>query len=230
MGILGGTFDPIHEGHIAVGEVACSTLRLDQLLAIPTHHPPHRRTEPHASGYHRFAMVALATIDHERFVASDVELLANDWSYTSLTLRRLHRSAFDALQLFFITGADAFADIATWKDYPTILDLAHFVVVSRPRHPAAAMPAVLPTLADRMIIGPDTGPRTERTSAAPAGALVAGRTRIWLIDAPTPDVSSTEIRQRVHDGQSISGMVPLTVEEYIRRHHLYEHGGTTTGS
>jgi nicotinate-nucleotide adenylyltransferase len=213
VGILGGTFDPIHLGHLAAGEAACTALGLTEVLVIPSHHPPHRRIEPEASGYHRFAMVALALADRPRFLVSDVELRATSWSYTSVTLRRLHQTAFDALQLFFITGADAFAEIATWNDYPAILDLAHFAVVSRPGHPVSALPDQLPTLRDRMIM---------RQAAGTGDACgKADRTRIWLVDARTPDVSSTEVRRRARAGQPLAGLVPAPVEQYIERHQLY---------
>jgi nicotinate-nucleotide adenylyltransferase len=228
VGILGGTFDPIHLGHLAVAEAACAALGLAEVLFIPSHHPPHRRIEPHASGYHRFAMLALALADRpalsepskgERrvegpgFLVSDVELLASSWSYTSVTLRRLHEAAFDALQLFFITGADAFAEIASWNDYPAILDLANFAVVSRPGYPAASLPEQLPMLRDRM---------TMRQAAAVDHAVgKAGITKIWLVQAVTPDVSSTEVRRRARAGESLEGLVPTAVEQYIERHHLY---------
>ncbi len=213
VGILGGTFDPIHEGHLAVAEAACAALGLDEVLFIPSHHPPHRRVEPQASRYHRFAMVALALADRPTFLASDVELLAADWSYTSVTLRRLHATAFDALQLFFITGADAFAEIATWKDYPAILDLANFVVVSRPGDPAGSIPDRLPRLRERMIVTPSS-------DAARPPARADG-TSIWLVQARTPDVSSTEVRRRLRSGEPIEGVLPAAVAQYIERHHLY---------
>jgi nicotinate-nucleotide adenylyltransferase len=213
VGILGGTFDPVHEGHLGVAEAARSALALDQVLMIPLHHPPHRPLEPWVSGYHRFAMVALAIHDRQEFVASDVELLANDPSYTSTTLQRLHESGLDAMRMFFITGADAFAEIATWKDYPAILDLAHFVVVARPGYPVAAVPGQLPTLKERMIIA--------GTGSVTAGAGEDDHTSIWLVDAETPGVSSTEVRALLAAGEPIEGLVPPSVARYIERHGLY---------
>ena len=213
IGILGGTFDPIHLGHLAVADAACAALDLTEILVIPSNHPPHRRVEPQATGYHRFAMIALALADRPRLVASDVELQADSWSYTSVTLRRLHQAAHRPSQLFFLTGADAFAEIATWNDYPAILDLANFVVVSRPDHPAPAMTEHLPVLRDRMIVCPATGGGDCN--------MTADRPRIWLLDARTPDVSSTEVRRRVGAGASLHGLVPPAVEQYIERQHLY---------
>jgi nicotinate-nucleotide adenylyltransferase len=181
IGILGGTFDPIHAGHLAAAVAARQALGLAEILLVPSHHPPHRPAQPRTSAYHRFAMVALAAQDDEGLLASDVELVADGPSYTSRTLARLHARGLAASQIFFITGADAFAEIATWANYPAILDLAHFAVVSRPGHPAPALSEEMPALAGRMRVAGTAG----------AGDLA---TIIHLVDARTPDVSSTGIR------------------------------------
>jgi nicotinate-nucleotide adenylyltransferase len=127
-------------------------------------------------------------------------------SYTSATLDRLAASGLEGTSLFLITGADAFRDIPTWKDYPQLLDRCHFVAVSRPGCPAATLTAALPTLADRMIETP---------------CPVPSRPSIFLVDAPTAAVSSTEVRRRVASGESIEGLVPEAVATYIKGHHLY---------
>jgi nicotinate-nucleotide adenylyltransferase len=123
IGLLGGTFDPIHVGHMAAAAAARTTLQLDEVLLLTSNVPPHR-PQPAASVHHRFAMVALAAQDDERLRASDIELLAPGPSYTSATLERLHAHGYAPSQLFFIAGADAFADIATWRHYPDFLDAA----------------------------------------------------------------------------------------------------------
>ena len=120
----------------------------------------------------------------------------------------LHEEGYDRLELFFVIGADAFGDIGAWRDYPGILDAAQFVVVSRPGHPVADLPRRLPNLATRMV-------------ASPADASAASRPVIILIDAPTADVSSTAIRQRIATGQPIDGMVPPPVQQYIEQQGLY---------
>ncbi len=143
IGILGGTFDPIHRGHVDLGRAAQSALGLTQVFVVPTHIPPHR-PQPIASSYHRFAMVALTVAGRAGWQATDVELGHDAPSYTSLTLRRFHERGFAPLELFFLIGADAFIEIGSWKDYPDILDQAHFAVVSRPGCPgdrSAAAPA-----------------------------------------------------------------------------------------
>ncbi len=132
VGLLGGTLDPIHLGHIEAAAAARRALDLDRVYTLPSHLPPHRSQQPVASGYHRFAMTALAVNGVDGLTASDVELRTPGPSYTADTLSRFReRSGLSAAQIFFITGADAFAEIETWYRYPEVLDLAHFVVVSR---------------------------------------------------------------------------------------------------
>jgi nicotinate-nucleotide adenylyltransferase len=212
LGLLGGTLDPIHVGHVETALAARRALGLECVYVLPSNVPPHRAERPAASGYHRFAMTALAINGLDGFEASDIELCAPGPSYTAETLARFReRGAPTGSQIFFITGADAFAEIATWYRYPEVLDLAHFAVVSRPRFPVERLREVLPSLATRMI-----GIAASREAAA------ANREpAIFLIDAATPDVSSTDIRRRLAGGESISGMVPQAVERHIRQHRLY---------
>jgi nicotinate-nucleotide adenylyltransferase len=152
-------------------------------------------------------MAAIAVSGRAGWQASDLELLQPAPSYTETTLGRLHRDGYKPLELFFIIGADAFADIASWKNYPGILDAANFAVVSRPGSPVDALRQRLPELAARMK-KPD--------------AAVVREVSIFLIEAATADVSSTAIRQRRLHGQSISGLVPPGVEQHIEQHGLYQ--------
>jgi nicotinate-nucleotide adenylyltransferase len=210
-GILGGTFDPVHVGHIAAAEAACRALALDRVLFVPSHQPPHRPAPPRASSFHRFAMVSLALGSHPRLSASDVELQLPGPSFTAVTLRRLREAGGPPLQLFFITGTDAFAEIATWHDYPAVLDLAHFVIISRPGQPFDVLRERLPALASRMRSADAEGPE------ASTGTQCA----IFLVNEGTPDVSSTEIRERAARGEALTGLVAPEVERHIRKHRLY---------
>lgn len=196
IGILGGTFDPIHLGHLEAASAATRALSLDRILLLPSRTPPHRSTEPRATVFHRFAMAALAAAERDMSV-SDLEVRRDGPSYTALTLEALHREGFAPAELFFITGSDAFADVATWYDYPRILQLANFVVVSRPGAPRAA----------ELIQNPQSP--------------VPGAPTVYSVEADTPNVSSTDIRRRVGAGESIDGLVPSSVAGHIRRHHLY---------
>jgi len=207
IGILGGTFDPIHRGHVDIGDAAQSALDLTEMHVVTSHLPPHR-AQPETSSYHRFAMVALTTIERPTWRASDLELRHEAPSYTSRTLHKFHDRGYEATELCFVIGADAFAEIATWRDYPNILEAAHFVVVSRPRFPAPALVEQLPRLAGRMV------PQASDLFASEVPV-------IFLIDARTADVSSTAIRSRLATGARIDGMVPPRVQQHIEQHGLY---------
>jgi len=206
VGIMGGTFDPIHSGHLEAASAAESALKLTSLLVIPSNVPPHR-PPPLASSYHRFAMVSLAVAGHSAWNASDLELRDSARSVTSATLQKLHALGYAPAELFFIIGADAFAEIMSWVDYPAILGYAHFAVVARPGHPIADVPQRLPALASRMVRPPLESSRRDPL--------------IVLLDAPTSDVSSTAIRERRAKGESVSGLVPDLVRQHIEQHELY---------
>ncbi len=210
IGILGGTFDPIHCGHIDVGSAARTALQLDRLIVVTSNIPPHR-PQPLASPYHRFAMTAMAVAGRPGWTVDDLELEVGTPSYTSGTLRQFRDRGYAPSEVFFVIGADAFAEIESWHDYPAILDLAHFVVVSRPGMPVDRLPAQLAALAPRMIPGTEVDAHLRPRS----------KLRIFLITATTADVSSTAIRQRVAAGESIAGMVPLAVQQHIEQHGLY---------
>lgn len=207
IGILGGTFDPIHAGHLDLGRAAKAALRLQRMFVLAANVPPHR-PQCSASGCHRFAMVAMAVAGLDGWRASDLELRAGAQSYTTSTLQGFHERQYAPRELFFVIGADAFLEIGGWKDYPAILDRAHFAVVSRPGFPVKALPDRLAALATRMT----TPPVAELGQQTPL---------IWLIDAPTADVSSTAIRDRLAAGLPIEGLVPPAVQQHIEQHGLY---------
>jgi nicotinate-nucleotide adenylyltransferase len=215
LGVLGGTFDPIHLGHIAAADAAQRALALDSIVLVPSRIPPHRAQPATASAEDRLAMAELAATNRPGWSVSRIELDRDGPSYTYDTLVALadrpdlregetsRRDGFSepkGTQIFFITGADAFAEIATWSRYPAVLDLANFVVVSRP--------------------GITLDSLRERVPSA-FGARTFAQTRVILVEAHTPDVSSTEIRNRVRAGQSLSGLVPETVAAYISARRLY---------
>jgi nicotinate-nucleotide adenylyltransferase len=207
IGIMGGTFDPIHWGHLEAAFAAETALKLQRLIVITSNVPPHRDT-PYASSHHRFAMVALAVAGRHGWRASDLEVRLDTASYTADTLRKFHDRGYAPAELFFVIGADAFADIQSWKDYPAILECAHFAVVSRPGHPVDDLPHRLPQLAERMI----RPPLDEISHLDPM---------IALIDSPTSNVSATQIREKLALGDSIAGLVPDRVRQHIEQHGLY---------
>jgi nicotinate-nucleotide adenylyltransferase len=193
IGLLGGTFDPIHTGHLDVARAAQQTLDLTYVHVITANVPPHR-PQPVASSFHRFAMTALAVAGVKGWRASDIELRIPTPSYTSQTLKQFHERGYLPSELYFLVGADAFRDIHQWRDYPQILGAARFVVVSRPGFPASEARLASQTDQSESII---------------------------FIDAPTADVSSSAIRQLRASGQSIAGLVPPSVQQHIEQHGLY---------
>ena len=212
VGLLGGTFDPIHLGHLAAARAAQHALDLDTVRLLVSARPPHRPDSPRASEYHRLEMLRLAVAeaaasDGARLEVSDLELERAGPSFTFDTLQTLHAEGLTPLQIVFITGADAFAEIETWHRYPDVLDAAHFAVLARPGTTLAGLSQRLPALASRMIS---------------ADALDrATTTRIILVDCQTPDVSSTAIRARARRGESLDGMVSPAVAAYISQNALY---------
>jgi nicotinate-nucleotide adenylyltransferase len=198
LGILGGTFDPVHFGHLDAADAARRALNLDQVWLIPSCDPPHRPIDPLASGYHRFALVALAVQADETLRASDIELTRTGPSYTADTLRAVSRQGWHASQIFFILGSDAFAEIATWREFPAVLDAANFVVIARPGTTLDAAAARTPSLRGRL------------------------GTSIFLVEARTRDVSSSTIRARLAARQPIDDLVPAAVARHIVAHHLYD--------
>lgn len=207
VGILGGSFDPIHRGHVDLGLAAQKALELARVFVIPTSVSPHRSMS-FASTFHRFAMVALAVSGRPGWRASDLELRLHAPSFTFATLQRFHERGYRPTEMFFVIGADAFVDVASWKEYPRILDAAHFAVVSRPGSSVDELPDRLPQLASRMV-------------RPPLDQAMAQAALIILINASTADVSSTAIRRLRTEGRPITGLVDLGVQQHIEQHGLY---------
>jgi nicotinate-nucleotide adenylyltransferase len=208
IGVLGGTFDPIHFGHLDAAEAARTALHLDEIRLLPLRDPPHRSASPMANAFHRFALVALAIADRPAYRVSEMELVRPGHSYTADSLRALHAEGWTPLQIFFVMGADAFAEIATWREFPGVLDGAHFLVIARPG-------TTLEAAASRT---PELGPRLHRLGDA---IPHDGKTRIILVEARTRDISSTMIRARLSAQQPIDDLVPDAVARHIVNHHLY---------
>jgi len=208
LGVFGGTFDPVHVGHLDAAAAARTALALDGVLFIPSHLPPHREADPRATMFHRFAMVALATNDEPAYRTSDVEVGRAGNSYTHDTLIGLHARGWAPSQLFFIIGTDAFAQIALWREFGRLVEGTNFAVVGRSGTTLDAALAGTPTL-------------TSRVRALPRPHEPSDETAVYLIDAATRGVSSTQIREELAAGRSITGLVPAAVERHIIRHGLY---------
>ena len=209
LGILGGTFDPIHVGHLDAADAASAAMALDEIVLVPAYDQPLRVLQPRATAFQRFALAVLAVEDRPECHVSDMELVRQGRSYTEDTLRAMHDGGWRASQLFFILGSDAFAGIAGWHGYPRFFDLAHFIVIARPGVTIDDASARAPELRKRM-------------SPVPREPVAGdGPTRIFLVNAHTRDVSSTTIRERLASGLPIDDLVPAAVARHILKHHLY---------
>ncbi|HEY75506.1 MAG TPA: nicotinate-nucleotide adenylyltransferase [Thermoflexia bacterium] len=194
LGVLGGTFDPPHYGHLHLAQVALDQLSLDRVLFVPAGQPPHKPDQPITPALHREAMVSLAIADDERFILSRADLDRPGPHYTADLLAILRR-AYPEADLYFLMGSDSLAQFLTWHDPARIAAQAKLAVLPRPGWEAdlEALEKAIPGIRDRIV---------------------------WL-EGSMMDVAGTEIRRRIAEGWPISGMVPPAVETYIRRHHLY---------
>lgn len=193
IGILGGTFDPIHFGHLAIAEEARIGLSLDRVLFVPAAYQPLKAHQPGADAQHRLAMTQLACATNAFFSVSDVEITRPGPSYTVTTLQALHDT--EPGEWFFILGADALNDLPCWREAARIPELTNIVAVQRP----GTMMRVEPLFV----------------------ALPALRGRLTMIDGPRLDISSSELRQRAADGRPLRYLLPDAVAAYIAEHGLY---------
>ncbi len=218
IALFGGTFDPIHIGHLAVARAAERRFHLDEIHFIPTGRPPHKHRRGMACYADRYAMVALACADHPRFIASLAESGADHFGretcYSVDTVRHFKQKLHGTgAHLYFLLGADSFLDIPTWKDYETLLGLCDFIVVSRPGFHLDAL---------RLVIPPELFARPGVADAPlDPRAIALRRTTIYVLDTVSSHVSATEVRHRLDTHKSVHGLVPPRVEEYITKQALY---------
>ena len=220
IALFGGSFDPVHSGHLGLACAADRRFNFDEIHFIPASRPPHKLKQHLAPFPHRFAMIALACSDHPHFVPSLAEA-GEDFSGTQLHYSvdtvRYFRHVYHGDRIFFMIGADAFLDIPMWKEYETLLGLCDFIIANRPGiRPEALRLVIPPGLMGR----PDAKKETE---GGPPSQVVADlqRTTIYLLENVSSEVSATDVRRRAHRGQSIHGLVSARVEEYILKQGLY---------
>ncbi len=226
IGLFGGSFDPIHSGHLAVARTADRRFNFDEIHFIPASRPPHKLKQHLAPFPHRFAMVALACSDHPHFVPSLAEA-GEDFSGTqlhySIDTVRYFRHAYNAPgdRVFLIVGADAFLDIPMWKEYEALLGLCDFVIANRPGIRLEALRLVIPP---DLHAAPDSARDKKDEDAVAHGSPVVARlqrTTVYLLENVANEVSATDIRRKANRGQSVHGLVSARVEEYILKQGLY---------
>jgi nicotinate-nucleotide adenylyltransferase len=197
---MGGTFDPIHNGHLVTAEEARYQFELDRVVFIPSARPPHKTGVKSSSAEDRLTMVELAVAGNDSLSASTLEIERDGLSYTVDTLRELHRIHGSDTELFFITGADAILEIITWKDPEAVLSESNFIAATRPGYPLQKLKDALPELNSR---------------GEPAINHVS------MMEIPALAISSTDIRERARTGRSFRYMVPGAVWSYIDEKGLY---------
>ncbi len=187
IGILGGTFDPFHLGHLYLARKACAKFSLDKILFIPVYRPPHKKPIKLTPAKHRYNMLRLGIEGNRRFEVSRIEIRRKGTSYSVYTLRHLRKKYGSLAQIFFITGSDSLGLLGVWKNLKEILGLCKFVVVKRPNF-----------------------------------AVEKASPKLIFLDIKAKDISSTDIRERLQRGLSVTHLVPRGVYNYIKKHKLYQ--------
>jgi len=212
IGLFGGTFNPIHFGHLRSAEEIYEIFGLQKVIFIPAADPPHKKKENIIPASWRARMVKLAIADNPRFSLSLVELRRKGKSYSVETIWHFRRRFGQRVQLYFIVGLDAFLEINTWKDYPTLFQLCHFVIMARPGFKKNFSADHLPVELRNSFCYD----KKQRGFIHESGFGVFPREITGL------DISSTMIREKIAQGQSIKYLLPAGVEDFIYRHKLYQ--------
>jgi nicotinate-nucleotide adenylyltransferase len=199
VGLFGGTFDPIHVGHLMSARAVAERLGLDQLILIPSAKPPHKHAQVFAEATDRLEMVRLAIADEQSFELSDCEIRRAGPSYTIETVQHFRDRLGSEVELYWIIGADSLAELSIWRRIAELAELCQIVTACRPGFES-----------------PDLSPLTSLLSPQQIKRLEAG-----LLSTPLIDISATQIRRRVSERLSIRWLVPPAVARYIEQHGLY---------
>ncbi len=215
LGVYGGTFDPVHNGHLRVAAALLENFALDQLLFVPAFVPPHKRGQVISAPHHRYAMLALATAYEARLLISTIELEAPTRPYTIETLGRLQARYSDA-QLFFVMGMDSFRDVTSWREHERLLSEYSVIIAARPGYNVQKLVEaahLAPRLQTRVIdLCGGLQPRAEELA----------KPNVFITDYVAVDVSATDVRQTAGAGKSVEQMAPPPVAAYIAKYQLYQ--------
>lgn len=198
IGLMGGTFDPIHYGHLVTAEGARVEFALDKVFFVPSGRPPHKPADEVTPAEHRYLMTVLATLGNPYFEVSRLDIDRPGPSYTVETIEEARRLWGPSAQLFFITGADAILEILTWKDPERLLSSCHFIAATRPGYDLGRLEGAIGDLWRRF------------------------SHRIHVVQVPAMSISSSDIRERVRRGYPIRYLVPEAVADYIYKYRLYQ--------
>ena len=228
IGLFGGTFDPVHRGHISLAQAAREQFKLGRVLFVPANVPPHKQTQPLTAFEHRYAMLALATASEKAFVPSLLEApvglpgptagkKVTPPNYSIDTIHRVKQTFKKNDQLFFLIGIDAFRDIAKWHQSEALFQECTFIVGSRPGYSLADIANSLP---EKLRPAAQVTKPFEKQPAR--GDLVLNGARVRLLDSVQQPISGTAIRQAVAAGKSLAKFVDLAVADYIKKLDLYK--------
>jgi len=224
IGVMGGTFDPIHLGHLRAAEEIYWAFALDRITFVPAARPPHKEEELEASALHRYEMVSLATVCTPYFSVSPIELSRPGRSYSVETLREFRKLYGEENTIYFIMGVDAFLDVATWKEAQELLSLAQVIVTARPGWRLNEVERSM-TSEHRQLLGNPRLKYVKISDITRETAKVHHEPRsVLLVEVVSLDISSSEIRQLVKEGRSIRYLVTDTVAAYIDKNRLYHPG------
>jgi nicotinate-nucleotide adenylyltransferase len=216
IAVYGGTFDPVHNGHLAVAENLLQQFALDELLFIPANAAPHKKERRVTAPLHRYAMLALATQHDARLCISNIELDAPERPYTIETLSRLKEKLDQKARLFFVMGADSWMEINSWREWERLLKLTDHIVVTRPGY-ELSVEHVTPEIRERIV-------ELRGRDGVAQTADKSDELKIYVTDAVNMDVSATAIRRLVREGRSqeLASFVPPPVADYINKYRLYK--------
>jgi nicotinate-nucleotide adenylyltransferase len=209
IGLLGGTFDPVHNGHLQIAEIARDYCDLQEVKFIPTAVPPHKNLQAIASFNHRAQMIQLALAGRTDFKLSTIEASLPEPSYTIDTLHYFHSQTKNTTDFYFIIGADAFLDITTWKSCQHVLQATHFVVLNRAGYDSLKVKELI----KRLGYEPDDSSQIWQHSTL--------LKKIFFPAMPIMNISSSDIRQDIKENKPVTTAVPTAVLNYIQTHNLY---------
>ncbi len=213
IAIYGGTFDPVHSGHLEIARQVVPLFAVDQFLFVPARLAPHKLDREVSSAFHRHAMLALATRAEPRLCVSTFELDGGERQFTVDTLSHFRSRFGDSADLFFVMGADSWAEITTWREWQRLMTLASLIVVTRPGFEVASPHEATTAVVD-----------VRGSKAENIGRLLDNkRPQVFVTDAAMVDVSATQVRRAARENQTekLNTLVPLEVADYIRKYRLY---------
>ena len=222
IGIMGGTFDPIHLGHLRAAEEIYWAFGLDRIIFVPAARPPHKEEVVAASAMHRYEMVSLATVFTPYFTVSPIELQREGKSYSVETVREFQRLSGPDTNLYFVVGVDAFLEMSEWREAKELLTLTRVIVTARPGWRLDEVEHLLAP-EQRRLLGHPTFKYLKVSEVDPERVEEAPAPRqVLLVEVVSLDIASREIRQLVEEGRSIRHLVPDTVAAYMAKNRLYQ--------